>query len=207
MREKSRLERGIGGYRKIENELHDALGLIEMARGRGRPDHSDRGRGQSRQAARRGGEARTRKPACRARPTATTPILRSIPAPAAPRRRIGPRCCCACMRAGPRRTTTRWNGSKKARARAPASNPRPSASSVRTPMAGSRPKAACIAWCGFRRSTPTPGARPASPRSGSIPWSTTRSRSSSRTSISAPTPIARRAPAASMSTRPTAPFA
>ena len=29
-----------------------------------------------------------------------TPFSKSMPAPAAPRRRIGPRCCCAC--------TTRW---------------------------------------------------------------------------------------------------
>ena len=29
---------------------------------------------------------------------------KSMPAPAAPRRRTGPRCCCACTRAGPRRT-------------------------------------------------------------------------------------------------------
>ena len=35
MREKSRLERGIEGYRRIENELNDALGLIDMGEAEG----------------------------------------------------------------------------------------------------------------------------------------------------------------------------
>ena len=35
MREKARLERGLGGYRKIENELNDAVGLIEMGEAEG----------------------------------------------------------------------------------------------------------------------------------------------------------------------------
>ena len=40
-----------------------------------------------------------------------------MPAPAAPRRRTGPRCCCACTRAGPSSTATRSSGSRRARAR------------------------------------------------------------------------------------------
>ncbi|HEX4111770.1 MAG TPA: peptide chain release factor 2 [Stellaceae bacterium] len=35
MREKARLERGIESYRRIENELNDAIGLIEMAEAEG----------------------------------------------------------------------------------------------------------------------------------------------------------------------------
>jgi peptide chain release factor 2 len=35
MREKARLERGISGYRKIENELNDSIGLIEMGEAEG----------------------------------------------------------------------------------------------------------------------------------------------------------------------------
>jgi peptide chain release factor 2 len=35
MREKARLERGVEGYRRIENEMSDALGLIEMAEAEG----------------------------------------------------------------------------------------------------------------------------------------------------------------------------
>ena len=35
MREKARLERGIGAYRKIENELNDSIGLIEMGEAEG----------------------------------------------------------------------------------------------------------------------------------------------------------------------------
>ena len=37
-----------------------------------------------------------------ARPTAATPSSKSMPAPAAPRRRTGRRCWCACTRAGPK---------------------------------------------------------------------------------------------------------
>ena len=98
--------------------------LIETGRGRGRPGGRRRRRSGARQAARGGGAARAREPACRARPTPTTAISKSMPAPAAPRRRTGPRCCCACMSAGPRRTATRSSGSRRAPARAPASNRR-----------------------------------------------------------------------------------
>ena len=50
-----------------------------------------------------------------------------MPAPAAPRARTGPRCCCACTRAGPSSTATRSSGSKRPRAKRPASSRRPSA--------------------------------------------------------------------------------
>ena len=51
---------------------------------------------------------------------------------------------------------------------------------------------ACTAWCASRPSIPTRGATPASPRSGSIRWSTTTSRSRSWTRISRSTPSAPR---------------
>ena len=70
-----------------------------------------------------------------------------------------------------------------------------------------RPKAASTAWCASRRSTPTRAATRRSPRSSSTRRSTTRSRSRSTTRICASTPIARAAPAASTSTRPTRPCA
>ena len=44
-----------------------------------------------------------------ARPTATTPMSRSTPAPAAPSPPTGPTCCCACTPAGP--TPTAWRSS------------------------------------------------------------------------------------------------
>ena len=37
-----------------------------------------------------------------------------MPAPAAPRRRTGPRCCCACISAGPSSTATRSSGWRRA---------------------------------------------------------------------------------------------
>ena len=62
---------------------------------------------------------------------------------------------------------------------------------------------ACTGWCASRPSTATPAGTPPSPASGSIRWSTTPSRSRSTRPTCAPTPIARRARAASTSTRPT----
>ena len=85
-----------------------------------RPAHHDRARrgreGSGGRERRRGGaqeaQGRSRSAArwrrcCRARPTPTTAISRSMPAPAAPRARTGPTCCCACTRAGPSSTATR----------------------------------------------------------------------------------------------------
>ena len=54
------------------------------------------------------------------------------------------------------------------KARKPASSRRPSRSRAATPMAGSRPRAACIGWCASRRSIPTRAATPRLPASTSI---------------------------------------
>ena len=114
----------------------------------------------------RGASSRRCSPA---RPTATTPFSKSMPAPAAPRARTGPRCCCACTRAGPSSTATRSNTSKRPRAKRPASSRRRSRSRATTPLAGSRARTACTGWCASRRSTPMRAATPRSRASTSIP--------------------------------------
>ena len=87
----------------------------------------------------------------------------------------------------------------------PASSPPPSRSRATTPMAGSKPRTACTAWCAYRRSIPMHGGTPRSPASRSIRWSTTASRSTSTNPTCGSTPCARAAPAASTSTRPNPP--
>ena len=91
MRERQRLEDGIArDAKRSTQELDDNVELIELGEAEG--DAGDRRRGRSGDplAARRGqGAARSRR-CSRARPTPTTPISKSIPAPAAPRARTGP---------------------------------------------------------------------------------------------------------------------
>ncbi|CAI7991672.1 hypothetical protein GBAR_LOCUS795 [Geodia barretti] len=120
----------------------------------------------------------------RARPTATTASSRSMPGPAAPNRRTGPRCCCACTSAGRSSGATASSGSRRAPARKRESSRPSSRFRARAPTAGSKPRAACTAWSVSPPSTRARGAIPASPPSGSSPWWTrpSTSRSSRRTS-------------------------
>jgi peptide chain release factor 2 len=123
--------------------------------------------------------------------SAPTPSSTSRPAPAAPRRRTGPRCCCACTCAGPSaRLQDRADGSlggdvagiKSATFKVEGD----------TPSAGCAPRSACTGWCASRRSTPTTAATPRSPRCSSRPKSTTTSRSTSTRPTCAPTSTALR---------------
>ena len=101
MRERTALDDAGERDPQLEQELEDGVDLIELGEAEG-DEAIDRG-GRGRHP--RGQEARPRaarsRRCSRARPTATTPISRSMPAPAAPRARTGRRCCCACTRAGP----------------------------------------------------------------------------------------------------------
>ena len=78
---------------------------------------------------------------------------------------------------------------------------------ARTPTGSTRPRRACTGSCGCRRSTPPTAARRPSPASRSRRWSRRRATSRSRTTTCRSTPTARRARAASTSTRPTRPCA
>ena len=107
MRERRRLEEAIGATQKIEHR----------AQGHGRADRDGRGRRATRRWSTTASGARR---ACRARRARQgrgaarrrgrrqqQPMSRSMPAPAAPRARTGPRCCSACTPAGPSGTATR----------------------------------------------------------------------------------------------------
>ena len=87
------------------------------------------------------------------RSTRTTASSTSRPAPAAPRRRTGRRCCCACTckyceRKGFKAEVLEADR----RARSPASRARPSRSTATTPTATCAPRPACTAWCARSRS-------------------------------------------------------
>ncbi len=105
MRERTRLAGRRRGRARLEADVRDALELVELAEAEGDAAMVADAVATLQRWPPRPSAARSRA-CCRARPTATTPSSRSTPAPAAPRRRTGPRCCCACTRAGRRRTAT-----------------------------------------------------------------------------------------------------
>ena len=145
MQERTALEDQLTSIGRIERELDDNIGMIEL--GEAEKDQAVVAEAEDALARAQGAKSRAARwrRCSRARPTPTTPIWKSTPAPAAPRARTGPTCCCACTRAGPSSTATRSSISKRRRAKRPASSRRPSRSRAATPMAGSRPR------CGVHR--------------------------------------------------------
>ena len=108
MQERTSLEDALSGIGKVERELEDNVGMIEL----GEAENDDGVVAEAEAAlksSRRKSRAASSRRCCAARPTASIPISRCTPAPAAPRARTGPRCCCACTRAGPRSTASRSN--------------------------------------------------------------------------------------------------
>ena len=122
MREQQRLQEALAGITRAG----------AGARRRRRPDRARRsregqvghrrGRSGAQEIGRAGAPQRGARPCSPARPTATTPISRCTPAPAAPRARTGPRCSRACTSAGASSAATRCRWSRRARARRPASS-------------------------------------------------------------------------------------
>ena len=100
--------------------------------------------------------------ACSTTPGSQPASWKSRPAPAAPRPRTGRRCCAHVPRYGERKGFG-VEVMEEPKATWPASRAPPS-NSATTPTAPCAPKPASTAWCGNRRSTPTPGATPASLR-------------------------------------------
>ena len=99
MRERRRLEEAIGATQTIERELKDTVELIEMAEAEGDDalvDDGVRSLGELAERAERDKVAAL----LAGRPTPTTAISKSMPAPAAPRARTGPGCCSGCTPAG-----------------------------------------------------------------------------------------------------------
>ncbi len=194
MRERQRSRTSSTAIGRIERELDDKVDADRTRRGREAIEtvvaEAEAALAKRSRPRRRG--ARSRR-CCPARPTATTPISKSMPAPAAPRARTGPRCCCACIRAGPSSAATRSSmleEQRRRRGRHQVGDP-PDQGRQCLWLAEDR-VAACIAWCASRPSTATRGGTRPSPASGSIRWSTTASRSTSRRPTCASTPIARR---------------
>ena len=208
-KEKSDLELQLAPFERERQKLDDAVALYELAeeaddevaRGEAKaaPGRGARGRGAA------GAVAHAR----RARRTGSTPSSTSTPARAAPSRRTGRRCCCACTRATASARAGRWSmvdfqpgeeaGIKSATFMV--------ARRLRLRLAQGG-DAACTGWCASRPSTPTRAATPPSPRSSSTPRSTTTSRSTSTRQGRAHRHLPRaRARAARTSTRPTRPSA
>jgi hypothetical protein len=106
MRERNRLAAQVEGVQRLERDVADAVELIELAEAEGDASTADAAVADLRRFAE---EAKRREieSLLSGEADANDAYLRSTPAPAAPRPRTGPRCCCACTRAGPRPTATR----------------------------------------------------------------------------------------------------
>ena len=168
MRERTALDEPARRRASSSNsDVDDAVTLIELGEAEG--DEAVVAEAERRHV----GARRTRPRACRSRrccpakPTATTPMSRSMPAPAAPRARTGRRCCCACMRAGPSSTDYKVELIDEMRRRRGRHQIGDRCwSRATTPMAGSRRNRACTAWCASRPTIPTRAGTPPLPRLG-----------------------------------------
>ena len=90
--------RRLESYRSLERDVDDLDALEEMAA----EDESIAAELDEQRASIEAGSPSSRRRACSAASTtAATPWSPSTPAPAAPTRRTGPRCCCAWRCAGP----------------------------------------------------------------------------------------------------------
>ena len=210
MRERQDLDDGIKARRATRRRRSTTMSsLIELGEAEGDAGDRRRGRGGAPRAGRRGrARARSRR-CCRARPTPTTPISKSMPAPAAPRARTGRTCCCACTRAGPSAAASRSRCWKCTTAKRPASSRRRilikghNAYGWLKTEVGRAPPGAHLALSTATRAA-TPRFRQRLGLSGHRRHDRDRDQ---RSRTCASTPTARRAPAASTSTRPTRPCA
>jgi hypothetical protein len=121
MRERRRLEAAIGTVNQIGQEMADAIEFVEL--GEMEDDEATINEGLATLAALAERADNDKVQACwPARPTPTTPISKSTPAPAAPKARTGRKCSSACTRAGPNGMATRSIWSTITRAKPPASS-------------------------------------------------------------------------------------
>jgi hypothetical protein len=106
MRQRQSLEAAITGYKKIEQELDDVVTLLELGEAEDDDATLEEGgtalKGLLTKVKRREVEA-----LLSAKPTATIPISKSMPVPAAQKARTGRRCFCACICAGVKRAATK----------------------------------------------------------------------------------------------------
>ena len=99
MRERDELDVAVKAVRELESGVRDNLELIELGEAEGDSEivrDAEEAIFELRLNARR----RQIETCCQARSTPMTAMWKSILAPAGPRARIGPICCCACIRAG-----------------------------------------------------------------------------------------------------------
>ena len=96
-RERAELEAVVATLNRVEKSLDEAGELHELAREEQDAEHARRRRSGKSRASRRSSSCSSSAACSRARWTRTTRSSTSRPARAAPRRRIGRRCCCACI--------------------------------------------------------------------------------------------------------------
>ena len=135
MQERTSLEDALKGIGKVERELEDNVGMIEL----GEAENDDGVVAEAetalkalkKEVARRELEALLSGEADR-----FNSYLEVHAGAGGTESQDWAGCCCACIRAGPRSTASRSNIWKRRRAKRPASSPPPSRSAVTTPMAG-----------------------------------------------------------------------
>ncbi len=142
----------LDGLRSALDDARALLELTEESAAEGSRDASldDRAGRDGRRAAARGSARSSCSRSSRVSTTSSTPCARCTPARAAPTRRTGPRCCCACTSAGPSGAASRSRSTRPPRGRRPGCSRRPSSCTAASPTGCWPPSAACTAWCGCR---------------------------------------------------------
>ena len=92
MRERDALEDQLAAIGRIEQELDDQLTMLELGESEKDDKTVSDAEAGAQAAARRSWRGASWRRCCRARPTPMTAISKFMPAPAAPRARIGPAC-------------------------------------------------------------------------------------------------------------------
>ena len=107
MRERNRLASQMEGVQKLEQDVADAIELIELAEMDSDEDMAKEAHAALRSLAK---EAKRREieSLLSGEADGNDAIWKSTPAPAARKPRTGRKCCCACTRAGPNSVATRW---------------------------------------------------------------------------------------------------
>ena len=126
MQERNNLQQKMNAIGELENALAENLDLIEMGEAENEPSIVSRGGSGYRRPSPKPPNRPNCRPYCLARSMPMTLISKSMPEPAAPRHRIGPTCCFACISAGATRTNIRHRFNRSWTARGRVSNPPPS---------------------------------------------------------------------------------
>ena len=109
LREKTQLEKRIGGFQALEGKYNDLMAMLELAESEGEAELAADCE-QKLEALRQKLAERALESLLSARRMAMIAISKSMPVRAVPKRRIGRKCCCACIQDGRNSAAIKSNG-------------------------------------------------------------------------------------------------